>query len=107
VKLITHDPTWIERDVVLEEINRCAIAAGLSALAIVPMQHAAATTVFLLRDWLKFRRGTIWLRSLFSRAMATVNYDQRGIYCDKARERGKKLSRRATEFLGRGRTAHA
>jgi SAM-dependent methyltransferase len=84
MNLKSHDPTWIERDVVLEEINRCALATGLSALVIVPMQHPCAATVFSLRDWIKFRRGNIWLRNLFSRAMAKVNYDQRVIfYCDK------------------------
>ncbi len=84
MKLKSHDPTWIERDVVLEEINRCATAAGLSALAIVPMQHPSAPAVFSLSDWGKFRRGNIWVRNLFSRAMAKTNYDQRVIfYCER------------------------
>jgi len=46
MKLKSHDPTWIERDIVLEDINRCATASGLSSLAIVPMQHPSTPTVF-------------------------------------------------------------
>src|ERR1700674_908899 len=39
LKTMAHDPTWIERDVVLEEINVCATAAGFAPLGILPCQH--------------------------------------------------------------------
>jgi ubiquinone/menaquinone biosynthesis C-methylase UbiE len=84
LKLKAHDSTWIERDVVLEEIDKCAARAGFSTLIVVPFQHPLAPAVFSLRDWLKFRRGNLRLRLSFSRKMATVNYDERVIfYCDK------------------------
>jgi len=66
LKLKSHDPTWIERDVVLEEINDCAVRVGFHDLIFVPTQQPIAPIVFSLRDWLKFRRGNLRLRHLFS-----------------------------------------
>ena len=80
MKLKSHDPTWIERDVVIEEINDCAAKAGFRPMALVPTQHPLAPTVFSLRDWLKFRRGNLRLRYLFSRRLSQVNYDHRLIF---------------------------
>ena len=84
LKLKAHDSTWIERDVVLEEIDKCAARAGFSTLIVVPFQHPLAPSVFSLRDWRKFRRGNLRLRLSFSQKMATLNYNHRVIfYCDK------------------------
>lgn len=84
LKLKAHDSTWIERDVVLEEINKCATRAGFSDLMVVPVQHPMAPSTFTLRNWSKFRRGNLRLRLGFARKMAVVNYDQRVVfYCDK------------------------
>jgi ubiquinone/menaquinone biosynthesis C-methylase UbiE len=84
MKLKSHDPTWIERDVVLEEINDCATKAGFHPMALIPKQHPVAPIVFSLRDWLKFRRGGLLLRHLFSRRLSQINYDQPVVfYLDK------------------------
>jgi SAM-dependent methyltransferase len=83
-----HDLTWIERDVVLEEISGCARSVGLSDLSIYPNQHPIAPIVYSLRDWLRFRRGNLGLRWKFSKAMAGRNYNDRIIfYADKPLER--------------------
>jgi SAM-dependent methyltransferase len=84
LKTMAHDPTWIERDVVLEEINACATAAGLAPLGILPSQHPVAPLVLSLRDWLQFRRGNIRIRHRFSKMLASINYDHRVVfYVDK------------------------
>lgn len=80
MKLKSHDPTWIERDVVLEEINGCATRAGFHAMAVIPSQHPVAPTVFSLADWLKFRKGNFWLRRAFAKTLSTINYDQRTVF---------------------------
>jgi ubiquinone/menaquinone biosynthesis C-methylase UbiE len=86
LKLKAHDPTWIERNVVLEEVNRCAVAAGLGELQIVPIQHPAAPIRFPLRSWIKYRQGNQAARDSFADNLAAINYDQRVVfYCDKAR----------------------
>jgi SAM-dependent methyltransferase len=86
LKLKEHDPTWIERDVVVEEINACATLAGLSDLTIVPTQHPLAPMTFSPHEWRKFRKGNLPLRWKFSRHMADLNYEDRLVFfCDKPR----------------------
>jgi SAM-dependent methyltransferase len=80
LKIKEHDPTWIERDVEVEEISACAILAGLSDLTIIPTQHPLAPVTFTTREWLKFRKGNISLRWKFSRHMAEVNYNERLVF---------------------------
>jgi SAM-dependent methyltransferase len=84
LKLMAHDPSWIERDVVLEEINQCAEAAGFAELTVVPLQHPSDFMTFKLRVWSKYRKGHAALRHAVSERLAATNYDQRVVFfCEK------------------------
>lgn len=84
MKTMTHDPSWIERDVVLEEINRCALNAGFDELTIVPMQHPVDLMRFTLTVWSQYRRGHTKLRAAVADRLSNTNYNERVIfYCDK------------------------
>lgn len=82
-----HDPTWIERDVVLEEICQIAIDAGFKAgLSIVPMPHPSALQTYSMDEWTKFRdgEGETTERLRLTDQLASVNYWDRVIfYVDK------------------------
>ena len=80
-----HDPTWIERDVVLEEIDQIARAAGFtSGLSIVPMPHPAALQVYSMKEWKRFRDGESLQRLRLTDQLASLNYWDRVIfYVDK------------------------
>lgn len=79
------DPTWIERDVVLEEINDIARNAGLSGLTIVPMPHPERPRRFSLSEWRAYRAGNAQPRRAFAEGLADINYNERVIfYCDRA-----------------------
>lgn len=84
MKSKTHDPSWIERDVVLEEIDAIARRSGLSRLTIAPMQHPSGLRTLSLRRWRHFRWGAPWEVFLFGVQMARTNYYARLVfYCDK------------------------
>jgi ubiquinone/menaquinone biosynthesis C-methylase UbiE len=46
MKSKTHDPSWIERDVMLEEIDAIARRSGLSRSTIAPMQRPSGLRTF-------------------------------------------------------------
>jgi SAM-dependent methyltransferase len=81
-----HDPTWIERDVVLEEIDQIARAVGFKAgLSIVPMPHPAALQAYSMKEWKRFRDGESHQRLRLTDQLASLNYWDRVIfYVDKA-----------------------
>ena len=81
MELKKHDATWIERDIVLEEIDVCANSAGLSEIVLMPVGHPIAPQTFTLKDWLglRRRRGFRGRNRLANRLIAT-NYDQRVIF---------------------------
>jgi SAM-dependent methyltransferase len=80
-----HDPTWIERDVVLEEIDNVAKSAGfVNGLTIVPMPHPLAFQTYTLQAWLNFRSGDEIERLRLTDQLAALNYSDRVIfYVDK------------------------
>jgi SAM-dependent methyltransferase len=79
-----HDASWIERDIVLEDIDAIASKAGFSRLRVVPMQNPAKLRVFSSTAWRRFRWGSLWSRMLFTTQMARTNYYARTIfYIDK------------------------
>lgn len=80
-----HDPTWIERDVVLEEIDQIARNVGFEAgLSIVPMPHPAALQAYTLGEWTQFRDGDTLQRLRLTDQLAYLNYWDRVIfYVDK------------------------
>jgi SAM-dependent methyltransferase len=77
-----HDPTWIERDVVLEEIDQIARDAGFSdGLTIIPMPHPLALQAYSIREWRQFREGNKHQRLRFTDQLASMNYWDRVIFC--------------------------
>lgn len=80
-----RDPTWIERDVVLEEMDRISRSAGfVEGLSIVPMPHPLALQTYTLKDWQEFRSGEPLQRLRFTDQLADLNYWDRVIfYVDK------------------------
>jgi SAM-dependent methyltransferase len=79
-----HDPTWIERDVVLDEIDGHARAAGFAGLVVRPMPHAEAALEFSLPEWRAYREGDATSRLRFAEDLAHINYNERVIFhCDR------------------------
>lgn len=80
-----HDPLWIERDVVLEEIDQIARNAGFKeGLSIVPMFHPLVLQKYSMAEWKQFREGDMLLRSRLVDQLGEVNYWERIIfYVDK------------------------
>lgn len=76
-----HDPSWIERDVVLEEIDEIARGVGFSAgISIIPMPHPVVLPTYSMRDWSQFRNGDTRQRLLLTDQLAALNYWDRVIF---------------------------
>jgi SAM-dependent methyltransferase len=80
-----HDPAWIERDVVLEEIDQIARDVGFKAgLSIVPMPYPTALQTYSMDEWTQFRKGESLPRLRLTNQLAELNYWDRVIfYVDK------------------------
>ena len=75
------DPTWIERDVILEEIQSVAVNAGfVDGVQIVPIPHPNAFQEFSLESWQNFRTGDEAARISFTDQLAQINYDERILF---------------------------
>lgn len=75
------DPNWIERDVVLEDIEQIARAAGFSnGLSIVPLPHASSLPVYSMQDWDSFRKGSDRQRQRMTDLLSHINYWDRVIF---------------------------
>jgi len=81
-----HDPDWIERDVVLEEIDRVARGVGFNeGVRIVPMPHPLALQIYSMDEWSQFRKGDAMQRARLADQLADLNYwDRIVFYVDKA-----------------------
>jgi SAM-dependent methyltransferase len=81
-----HDPDWIERDVVLEEIDAIAKGAGFpGGVTVVPMPHPLALQTYSMDEWSRFRKGDKAQRARLTDTLAELNYWDRVIfYVDKA-----------------------
>lgn len=76
-----HDPTWIERDVVLEEIDQIARDSGFkSGLSIVPVPHPLALKTYSMDSWKRFMDGDVLQRLRLTDQLARVNYWDRVIF---------------------------
>lgn len=80
-----HDPTWIERDIVLDEIDQISRIAGFkSGVQVVPMPHPMALTTYTNEMWSKFRSGDAHQRLILTNQLAQINYWERVVfYVDK------------------------
>jgi ubiquinone/menaquinone biosynthesis C-methylase UbiE len=77
-----HDPSWIERDVVLEEIDQIARMAGFKGgITVFPMPHPLLLPSFSMSDWKRFRDGKPDARSRYANHLGEVNYWERVIFC--------------------------
>ncbi len=77
-----HDPAWIERDVVLEDISVIAAQAGFRAMRLVPLPSPLHLAAFDIKSWLSVWRRRLMLRS-YARDLEKINCDERVIfYCD-------------------------
>lgn len=76
---------WIERDVVLEEIDAIARKAGFKeGIFVVPMPTLVALQVYSFEEWKKFRKGEGLQRLRLTDYLADINYWDRVIfYVDK------------------------
>lgn len=76
-----HDPSWIERDVVLEEIDLIARASGFTAgLCVVPIPHPVALQTYSMEAWSRFREGDAVERLRLTDQLASLNYWDRVIF---------------------------
>jgi SAM-dependent methyltransferase len=76
-----HDPTWIERDIVLEEMDRLARSAGFRAgIVIVPLPHPLSLQSYSLSDWSRFRARDAKERRRFTDPLSDGNYWDRVVF---------------------------
>jgi SAM-dependent methyltransferase len=76
------DPTWLEKDVILEDISALAREAGFTDARIVP-QMLPEFKSYPLDDWVRFVKHHQIQSSLgadYLRHLATLNYDGRIIF---------------------------
>lgn len=76
-----HDPSWIERDVILEEVDDLARAAGFSkGVNVVPAPHPLALQTYSLQEWAAFRGKNGAERLRYTDVLAQLNYWDRIIF---------------------------
>lgn len=76
-----HDPTWIERDVVLEEIDQIARDSGFGkGVSVVPMPHPINLDVYSMKEWSSFRNRNLIHRFKMTEKLAKTNYWERVIF---------------------------
>lgn len=85
LQLKKTDPTWIERDVILEEMHKLAKECGFNdGVNVVPVSHPLALQVLSSDQWASFRGGDALLRSQYLEQLSKQNYFDRVIfYIDK------------------------
>jgi SAM-dependent methyltransferase len=75
------DPSWIERDVVLDELDVIAKGAGFtSGINVVPTPHPLALQEYSMQEWNSFRKGDKNLREQLANNLSKLNYDERVIF---------------------------
>jgi SAM-dependent methyltransferase len=78
-----HDPAWIERDVVLDEIHAIAMQAGFKHLAVRPSLWPQIREYDLV-SWARFRDGDEVLGKDYLRLLTDFNFNSRIVfYIDK------------------------
>lgn len=76
-----QDPTWIERDVVLDEMDAIARESGFkNGITIVPIPHPLAFQTYSLDQWLAFREGDKLQRLRFTDQLAELGYWDRVVF---------------------------
>lgn len=77
-----HDPTWLERDIVIEEINKIAESHGFETMRLRPFLLPEMVE-YSLNDWLNFNDNKS-AQEQYIKQLRTLNYEDRVIfYLDK------------------------
>lgn len=71
---------WIERDIVIEEIDGCAARAGFADMQIVPMQHPSRMMTFPIAVWRAYRAKDERLRAAVADEVSDLNYNDRVVF---------------------------
>ena len=75
------DPSWIERDVVLNDLDVIARSVGfIAGIKVVPTPHPLALQEYSMHEWNLFRSGDVNLREQFTDSLSKLNYDERVIF---------------------------
>ena len=78
------DPTWIERDVVLDEIVKISKESGFSNVIVLPTLLPGLKS-YTASQWTKFRLGNSSLETDFINLLKDFNYNEHlSFYCEKA-----------------------
>ena len=78
-----NDPTWIERDVVIDEIAQIAKESGFSNMIILPTLLPGLKS-YTAGQWTKFRQGDPSLATDYINLLKDFNYnDHLSFYCEK------------------------
>lgn len=78
-----NDPDWLERDVVLDEINAIARRAGFRSLRVRPFLWPQLAE-YEFSEWASFRKGNRSLESGYLARLKEFNFDSRVVfYVDK------------------------
>jgi SAM-dependent methyltransferase len=76
-----HDPDWIERDVILEEIDSIAKKSGFEyGICIVPVPHPLAFEKYRLSEFHDFQNNVGIKRQSYCDKLAGQNYWERTIF---------------------------
>jgi SAM-dependent methyltransferase len=87
----SHDPSWIERDVVLEDIGAIAKDCGFSDLFIRPMLLPAMVE-YPLSTWQQFRQGDRRLEANYLDLFKRFNYEDHLVFFLQKPEAGRQAA---------------
>jgi SAM-dependent methyltransferase len=71
---------WIERDIVVGELDTIAREAGMAGITMVPHFHAANAIRYDVATWARYRGGDKSLRRQSTDLLASTNYNDRTIF---------------------------
>lgn len=81
LETMKHDPTWLEKDVILDEIDNIAKKVGFkNGISIIPAQHPLSLSIYNMKDWNNFRDNKSNLRDIFCNKLYNDNYNERVIF---------------------------
>jgi SAM-dependent methyltransferase len=73
------DPTWIERDVVLEEIDALARSVGFAEL-VISTGLPVRLREYPVSAWLRFRKGDVQMEQEYLNLLKSMNYEARLVF---------------------------
>lgn len=79
LQLKRDDPTWIERDVVLDEIDGLARQVGFDELVLSPALPVRLKS-YTFGEWKRFRNGDATLTAEYLAHLKRINYEDRLVF---------------------------